>query len=173
MKKILLLLFVFCGISKMNSQICTPNTSFTQTGIYPDTLPAGTVGQPYSTDITFVMPLDTQGVSFTNFKILTVSLPVGLSWTCSNFANGCNYNPQVSQYGCVNISGTPLLAGSYPIAVTVLADLTIASGIPVTFNIYMDVLPATSSASNNGFSMMGYEGCSPITVDFVNNNPGL
>lgn len=173
MKKIILLFAIIFCVFEIDAQTCTPNTTYTQTGIYPDTLPSGTVGQAYSADITFVMPLDTQGFNFTNFQIITVSLPVGLNWTCNNFSNGCNYNPQVNQYGCVNITGTPLLAGSYPINVTVIADLTIASGIPVTFQIFMKVLPANSSASNNGFSMNGYEGCSPITVNFLNNNPGL
>jgi hypothetical protein len=173
MKKLLLLaIFLISGFG-LSAQICTVDTSVHSTGIYPDTLPSGTVGQLYSTDITFFMPTDTSGYQFTNFQILTCTLPVGLNWTCSNFANGCNYNPQVSQYGCVNISGTPLLAGFYPIDVTVLADLTIASGIPVTFQIFMQVNPAVSNSSNNGFSMSGFNGCSPITVNFTNNNPGL
>jgi len=62
-----------------NSQICTIDYSQTQTGIYPDTLPTGNAGLPYNRNITFVMPLDTLGYDFTNFYILSVSLPVGLS----------------------------------------------------------------------------------------------
>lgn len=173
MKKITLaIVFLFLGI-KFFAQPCTPNLTYTQTGIYPDTLPTATVGVPYSTDATFVMPLDTGGYDFTNFQILTVTLPVGLSWQCSNYQTGCNYDPWVNQYGCVHVSGTPLLAGFYAIDVTVIADLTIATGIPVNFQIYINVLPATSNTSNNGFSMAGFTGCSPITVNFVNNNPGL
>lgn len=173
MKKKLLfvLLILFSNLS--NAQICTIDYSQTQTGIYPDTLPTGYVGQPYNTDITFVMPLDTLGYDFTNFYIMSVSLPVGLSWECNNFANNCNYNPQVSQHGCVNISGTPLLAGVYSVYVTVLADLTVISGYPFSFEIYFEVLPNNVSTTNNGFSMTGAAGCSPITVDFTNNNPGL
>ena len=173
MKKLLLLVFfLFFGYASF-AQVCTIDTSIHATGIYPDTLPSGTVGQPYSTDITFFMPTDTMSYLFTNFHILTVTLPVGLTWQCSNYANGCNYDPQVSQYGCANISGTPLLAGFYVVDVTVIADLTVASGIPVNFQVYMLVNPAISNASNNGFSMAGYTGCSPITVNFTNNNPGL
>lgn len=172
MKKLLLSVFFLLSGFALSAQ-CTVDTSVHATGIYPDTLPSGTVGQAYSTDITFFMPTDTGSYQFTNFHILTVTLPVGLNWQCSNYANGCNYNPQVSQYGCANISGTPLLAGFYVIDVTVLADLNVATGIPVTFQVYMTVNPAISNASNNGFSMAGYTGCSPITVNFVNNNPGL
>jgi hypothetical protein len=152
---------------------CTIDYTPTATGIYPDTLPTGYVGQTYDTDITFVMPLDTLGYDFTNFKILSVSLPVGLSWECNSAANGCNYNPQVSQYGCVNIAGTPLLAGQYSVEVTVIADLTIVQGYPFTFQIYLEILPSNVTTSNDGFTMVGASGCSPITVDFTNNNPGL
>jgi hypothetical protein len=171
MKKIYLFLII-CLPFFSEAQICTIDYTQTQTGIYPDTLPTGYVGQPYNTDITFVMPLDTMGYDFTNFYIMSVSLPVGLSWECNNVANNCNYNPQQSQYGCVNISGTPLLAGVYPIYVTVIADLTVVQGYPFQFQIYMEVLPSNVSTSNNGFSMTGAAGCSPITVDFTNNNPG-
>jgi len=157
----------------VSAQVCTIDYSQTQVGIYPDTLPTGYVGQPYSTDVTFFMPLDTMGYDFTNFHILSVSLPVGLNWQCNNNTSNCDYNPQVSQYGCVNISGTPLLAGVYSVYVTVLADLTVVQGYPFQFQIYMEVLPSNATSSNDGFTMTGGSGCSPITVDFSNNNPGL
>ncbi len=172
MRKSLTFLFVLSAYS-LFGQICTIDYSQTQVGLYPDTLPTGYVGQGYSTDVTFVMPLDTMGYDFTNFNILAVSLPVGLNWQCNNNTSNCDYNPQVSQYGCVNISGTPLLAGSYSIYVTVIADLTVVQGYPFTFQIYMEVLPSNVTTSNDGFSMTGAAGCSPITVDFTNNNPGL
>jgi hypothetical protein len=172
MKKLLVICAVLCS-SFAHGQICNIDFSQTVTGIYPDTLPTGNVGQSYATDVTFVMPLDTLGYNFTNFHILSVSLPVGLSWQCNNAANNCDYNPQVSQHGCVHISGTPLLAGQYTIDVTVIADLTIIQGYPFTFQIFMEVLPSTASVSNNGFDMIGSSGCAPITVNFTNNNPGM
>lgn len=168
-----LLLIILLSPIVLFGQICTIDYSQTQTGLYPDTLPTGYVGQAYNTDVTFVMPLDTLGYDFTNFYIMSVSLPVGLSWECNNVANNCNYNPQVSQHGCVNISGTPLLPGTYSVFVTVIADLTVVQGYPFQFEIFMEVLPSNVSTSNNGFSMVGAAGCSPITVDFTNNNPGL
>jgi hypothetical protein len=172
MKNLLVILFC-CVFSSFRAQIWSIDLNQTVTGIYPDTLPTGNVGQSYGTDITFVMPLDTMGYNFTNFHILSVSLPVGLSWQCNNAANNCDYNPQVSQHGCVHISGTPLLAGQYTIDVTVIADLTVVQGYPFTFQIYMEVLPSTASVSNNGFDMIGSSGCAPITVHFTNNNPGM
>jgi len=173
MKNHLLLFFLAFVFSNFAQQICTPDISQTQTGIYPDTLPDGFVGQAYSTDVTFMLPLDTLGYDFTNFHILSVSLPVGLSWQCNNVASNCDYNPQVNQYGCVNVYGTPLLPGMYPVEITVIADLTIIQGYPFTFQIYMEVLPSNATISNNGFTMTGPMGCFPITVGFTNNNPGL
>jgi hypothetical protein len=173
MKNYLLLFFLAFVFSNFAQQICTPDLSQTQTGIYPDTLPDGFVGQAYSTDVTFRLPLDTLGYDFTNFNILSVSLPVGLNWQCNNVASNCDYNPQVNQNGCVNVYGTPLLPGMYPVEITVIADLTIIQGYPFTFQIYMEVLPSNATISNNGFTMTGPTGCFPITVGFTNNNPGL
>lgn len=164
------LLFSF---GKTGFSQCTIDFSQTSPGLYPDTLPDGYVGQSYNQDITFVLPLDTMGYQFTNFHILSISLPVGLNWVCNNSGNGCNYDPQVNQYGCVNVSGTPLLAGQYNVDVTVIADLTIVQGVPVTFQVFMEILPNNTPVSNTGFSMTGSNGCLPVTVNFTNNNPGL
>jgi PKD repeat protein len=166
---LLLCLFPFLG----TAQICTIDFTQTVPGIYPDTMPDGFVGQFYDEDITFVMPLDTQGFDFTNFHILSISLPVGLSWECNNSASNCDYNPQVNQYGCVRVFGNPLLAGQYNVDVSVIADLTIASGIPTTFSVFMEILPNNIPTTNTGFSMAGANGCAPQTVTFTNNNPGL
>lgn len=168
------LLLILCLIPLSSSaQICTIDFNETVPGIYPDTMPVGNVNQFYDEDITFVMPLDTQGFDFTNFHILSIALPVGLSWECNNSASNCDYDPQVNPYGCVNLYGTPLLAGQYSIDVTVIADLTITSGIPTSFSVFMEILPANVATTNNGFGMIGATGCTPQTVDFTNNNPGL
>lgn len=176
MKKALLAFFAFMGMfmaSSSYAQNCTINNSLTVPGIDPDTLPDGHVGQFYSEDIQFVLPTDTMGYTFLNFHILSISLPIGLNWQCSNNANGCNYDPAVDIHGCVNVYGTPLLPGQYPIDVTVVADLNIVSGYPVTFQSFIEILPGNTVISNNGFSMSNPSGCAPITVGFTNNNPGL
>lgn len=171
MKHLLLVLCLFplAGIT----QVCTIDYSQTVPGIYPDTLPTGYVGSAYDEDITFVLPLDTLGYDFLNFHILSIALPVGLAWECNNSLSNCDYDPQVNQYGCVNTYGTPLLAGQYQVDVTVIADLTIASGLPSTFSVFLEILPSNVPTSNTGFSMVGANGCFPQTVDFTNNNPGL
>jgi hypothetical protein len=171
MKKHLTLLFLLAS-HLLLGQVCTIDATQTQVGIYPDSLPNGIVGQAYSQDLTFVMPLDTLGYNFTNFQIMSVALPVGLNWACNNTAANCNYNPQVSPYGCVHIYGTPLLAGTYNIDVTVLADLSILTGYPILFQLQIVILPSTTSISNNGFTSIGAPACAPALVQFMNNNPG-
>ncbi|MCC6702532.1 MAG: T9SS type A sorting domain-containing protein [Fluviicola sp.] len=155
------------------AQPCTPNTTFTSPGLYPDTMPEGTVGQAYSADVTFVMPTDTSGFDFTNFQIVSIQLPAGLTWQCDNFANGCNYNPQVNIYGCVHVSGTPLLAGDYTVTASFVADLTITSGVVSTLDMFLRINPQSINTSNNGFSITSNSNCAPVQVNFTNNNPGL
>jgi PKD repeat protein len=165
---------LFMGLHSVSfSQICSPNTNYTDVGIYPEQMPNGTVGQPYSQVLDFVLPTDTMGFDFTNFLILSVSLPVGLEWECSNASTGCNYNPQISVNGCGLVFGTPLLAGDYLVDVNVIADLTAIQGVPFSFQLPLTILPFELNNSNDGFSMTGAFGCAPIAVTFTNNNPGL
>jgi hypothetical protein len=174
MKNILpIVLFLALFATVAHGQICTPDPQYTEVGVYPETFPDGTVGQPYSEVLQFVLPTDTMGYDFTNFLILSVSLPVGLQWECSNAFNGCNYNPQVSVNGCGLVFGTPLIAGEYIVDVNVVADLTAISGVPFSFQLPMTILPFVPNSSNDGFSMTGALGCSPVVVSFENNNPGL
>ncbi len=173
MKKLILFVFVFFIGYQSFAQVCVPDTQYTQVGVYPEQFPDGTVGQYYSEVLQFVLPTDTLGYDFTNFQILSVSLPVGLQWICSNASNGCNYNPQVSQNGCGLVFGTPLLAGQYLVDVNVIADLTITSGVPFSFQLPLTILPFVPDNSNDGFTMIGAFGCAPIAVAFENNNPGM
>ncbi|MAZ01448.1 MAG: hypothetical protein CMP58_04610, partial [Flavobacteriales bacterium] len=79
-------------------------------------------------------------------------------------------------YGCVNISGTPIYPGLYNVEVTLTIDhsfSSIAGPIDIDFQIPFEVLPDTSTISNNGFSMLGSSSCNSTLVNFTNNNPGL
>ncbi len=150
---------------------CTIDSTQTVAGVYPDTLPDATANQYYTTDITFVMKTDTLGFTISNYHITNVSgLPVGLNWQCNNFANGCNYDPTVNLYGCANVSGTPLVAGSYVAHVTVIATVAVVGDQTVDYPIPITVLP--SQVTNPGFGMANSSGCEPLTVSFTNNNPG-
>ena len=149
-------------------------------GLDPDSLPHGYVGQFYDEDMTFFLPLDTVDggvtVTFEDFHITSISLPLGLTWECNNFMNGCHYDPLVSQYGCVKISGAALLSGSYNVQVDLVATHSLSSLVGpenISFVLPLTILPDTSISTNSGFAMTNSFGCVPITVDFINNNPGM
>ena len=149
-------------------------------GLDPDSLPDGYVGQFYDEDMTFFLPLDTvdQGVSvtFTDFHITSISLPLGLTWQCNNSANGCHYDPAVTQYGCVKISGTAYTPGNYNVQVDLVATHSLSALVGpenISFILPLKILPDTSTSSNAGFAMSNPSGCMPVTVSFSNNNPGM
>lgn len=173
MKKLLFIALSVLLTNALSVQAqCVIDYTQTQPGIYPDTLPDGMVGVPFSEGITFVMPLDTSGFDFTNFYIQSISgLPFGLNWQCNSPGTNCNYDPQSNQYGCMEVFGTPVLAGTYPLDVTVIATLNVLGDVPAHFYTQVVIQPDTSS--NNGFTTSGAYGCSPMTVSFTNNNPGL
>jgi len=149
-------------------------------GLHPDTLPDGVVGQSYNQDLTFYLPLDTVSggvyVEFTDFHITSISLPLGLTWECNNSSTACHYDPLVSQYGCVNVSGIPLVAGNYDVDVNLVATHSLSSLVgteSISFTLPMTIINDTSTSSNAGFAMTNPSGCTPITVSFTNNNTGM
>ena len=149
-------------------------------GLDPDSLPDGYVGQFYDEDMTFFLPLDTVDggvtVTFTDFHITSISLPLGLTWECNNSSNSCHYDPAVTQYGCVKISGTALIAGNYNVQVDLVATHSLSSLVGtenISFTLPLTILPDTATSINAGFAMTNPSGCLPITVSFTNNNPGM
>lgn len=154
-------------------QGCTIDYNQTMVGIYPSSLPTATQGQPFSTDVTFVLPTDTLGYPFTNFQIVSINLPLGLNWSCSQTANNCNYNPQMDVYGCIQIFGTPLLTGTFQVEIMILADLTILQGYPYQFNIELTVNQASLTNNIGAFSYQIDQPCAPAIVNFYNQEPGL
>jgi hypothetical protein len=149
-------------------------------GLDPDSLPDGYVGQFYDEDMTFFLPLDTVDggvtVVFEDFHITSISLPLGLTWECDNAANSCHYDPNVTQYGCVKVSGFALIPGSYDIEVNLVATHSLSALVGtenISFILPLEILPDTSTSSNAGFAMTNPAGCSPITVAFTNNNSGM
>lgn len=170
MLRVLICLLLLLHASAASAQ-CTIDSSQTAAGIYPDSLPPATTGQFYSQDITFVMLTDTLGLTINNYQITSISgLPVGLTWTCNNAGSNCNYDPSVSLFGCINISGTPLVPGSFVLSVQVQVSIQLVGNQAVSFTRPLDVLPAASS--NSGFSTLNGTGCAPLTVSFINNLPG-
>ena len=169
-KRYALLMLLLISSMAVHAQ-CSIDSTQTDPGIYPDTIQPAIVNQFYNQDITFVMITDTLGLTINNFHLASVTgLPAGMTWQCNNFSNNCNYNPSVSIYGCVNLSGTPLVAGTYSVTVTVIATLQIVGDQTIPYTIPFIVVPDT--VSNPGFSMTNSNGCAPLTVSFSNNDPG-
>lgn len=186
MKKFLFIFFLVLAFTYTAPSIaqCTIDYSYNPIGanfgLSPDTLPDAVQGYIYDQDLTFVLPLDTTDggltVTFTDFHIVSINLPLGLTWQCSNYANSCHYDPAVDQYGCVNINGVPLQTGSYNVDVVLVATHSLSSLAgteTVSFSLPFEVIPDTSTSNNAGFSMISGSGCSPIQVSFINNNPGM
>ena len=119
-------------------------------GLSPDTLPDAVQGYIYNQDLTFVLPLDTtDGVDshFYRFSHSFYQSSFGLTWQCSNYANGCHYDPAVDQYGCVNVNGIPLQTGSYNVDVVLVATHSLSSLAgteTVSFSLPFEVLPDTT-----------------------------
>ena len=149
-------------------------------GLDPDTLPDAYIGQFYDQDMTFFLPLDTNisgvNVTFEDYHITSISLPLGLTWECNNASLSCHYDPTVSQYGCVKISGNALMPGYYDVEVNLVAthSLSALTGTEnISFSLPFNVIPDTSSSTNAGFAMTNANGCYPVTVSFTNNNTGM
>jgi hypothetical protein len=172
MKKTSLLFALFVQLT-LFSQGCTIDYNQTLVGIYPSSLPPATVGMSYSTDVTFVLPTDTLGYPFTNFQIVSINLPLGLNWSCNEALNNCNYNPQFDVYGCIHISGIPLLAGNFQVAISILADLTILQGYPYQFNMNFQVNPPIIMNNSGAFSYQLNQPCAPAIATFFNQQPNL
>ena len=172
MKKTSLLFALFVQLT-LFSQGCTIDYNQTLVGIYPISLPPATVGLSYSTDVTFVLPTDTLGYPFTNFQIVSINLPLGLNWSCNEALNNCNYNPQFDVYGCIHISGIPLLAGNFQVAISILADLTILQGYPYQFNMNFQVNPPVIMNNSGAFSYQLNQPCAPAIATFFNQQPNL
>ena len=184
MKRIFTLFFLVLLFSSVSKSQCSIDYTYypigANYGLDPDSLPDGYVGQFYDEDMTFFLPLDTIDggvtVTFEDFHITSISLPLGLTWECNNSANSCHYDPAVIQYGCVKISGYALIPGAYDVEVNLVATHSLSALVGtenISFILPLTILPDTSTSSNAGFAMTNPSGCTPITVSFANNNTGM
>jgi hypothetical protein len=132
-KRILMTVFTTGIISLQAVGQCVPDVTITTPGIYPDSatgLPAGTVGTPYNEVIQVKVLTDTTlaglPVTITSITIdQVIGMAPGLTYSCTPancvFPGGSN--------GCMQISGTPTQAGSFPLTVNLIIDADL-SGIP-------------------------------------------
>ena len=167
-----LFLFTFLNVNAQCSydESCVISPAFPN--ICPMQLPDATVGNFYSTDLTFWMPLQFSAEGFdVNFDQLVITqisgVPLGLSTTLSN--PSMVYYPSESEFGCANVSGTPLVAGDYVVTVSIVANVTVLGvgfevPYPADFDLYLTVLPG--SGGNTSFIYSPSIGCEDLDVTF-------
>lgn len=155
---------------------CIPDVGCTASPAYPTLCPLvppdATAGTFYETTISFWMPtvFTDPGTGVTvNFEQMTITdvsgLPFGLEIQYDQPAGV--YYPQQEQYGCARICGVPLLAGTYPVTISILAGVSFSGfsiDSPQQFVLQLTVLPG--SGGNAGFSFTPSTGCGSALVQF-------
>jgi len=135
--------------------------------------PDATAGEAYAIDITFWLPANFtdpgtgMNVDFLQMTITSVSgLPFGMELT-PNEPLGIYY-PQVNQYGCARLCGTPIGSGTFTIAINISAQVE-ASGftlnVPQTFGVTLVV--QAGSGGNASFTFTPSSGCGSVDVQFT------
>ncbi|MDQ3072482.1 MAG: T9SS type A sorting domain-containing protein [Bacteroidota bacterium] len=126
MKKLLLIVFLMAPVLKMTAQVCTPDTTITTPGLYPDSLPDANAGILYNETIQFKFPTDTtvsgSTVPIDSVRIINVAgFPSGFTYACNR--SDCSYKG--GDNGCVVLSGTPSTSqsGNYEVVITVEAKV--------------------------------------------------
>ena len=165
MKKLLsIILISVAGISGAYAQ-CTPDISCipagTHYGICPDSatgIAAGTVGVPYTQQLSMKVPTDGSDfgqplATIVSIDIISVdSLAPGLSYTCvpagCSFAGGSN--------GCILITGTPTTVWNKRIIVHAMAHATIF-GVPASLPQTNSQYKRIENASTTGIETLDLE----------------
>lgn len=167
--KFLSTLILILTSSLMYAQVCTIDYTQTVSGVYPQTFTDGTQGTPYYAELTILFPTEGAGVNYTSFKITSIELPLGLTWTCSNDVNGCVYNPQQDPFGCILISGTPAESGQF--TVNIHSDAKKADNSEGVYTITADLTIGNAIGTNSVFTITPNVLCESGTVDFALVNP--
>ncbi len=113
LKRVFTIGIVVLIYSTSNAQVCSPDPSYTNGGVYPSTstpLATGCAGSFYQQDFTVVVPPDTFGFPITYIIIDSIGgLPAGVVYSCNPLT--CVFPGGTSQ--CFQIYGTPVSAGTY------------------------------------------------------------
>lgn len=194
MKKNLLtffMAFVCIGFIQTSLSAQCPGCSINPTcyvpggGLCPDSLPGGTQGQYYDTDVTAYLPSSIDAAPFSGGVLGIVplesvhidaitGLPFGLNWTCDHPGN--NFLPASGDtLGCVKICGTPISApGVYNIVVTVTAGVDAGAlgtqYAQTSFNFQMVIF--ANASGNYAFNYSPNGGCDSALVSFTSNITG-
>ncbi|MEM6265444.1 MAG: hypothetical protein AAGI38_23280, partial [Bacteroidota bacterium] len=150
-------------------------------GVYPDSIPPLLGCNFGETDITFVFPRDTTvtfagqqiTIPFQSFTITGIAgLPAGMTWQC-NLQPDCEYDVspnavQPDTVGCIRISGTPTIPGTYPLTVFLDVDLGPTFGTSqASYNAQISVSPCVFTGACYTYSLS--TNCAPAQFDVQNN----
>ncbi len=132
-KAILFSLFAVVGFGLSNKAVaqCSPDTTIKVPGFYPATFPEADQDKPYSATTTILSIKDTvvfgQAVIIDSTVLKAVlGLPPGINHQCQK--NSCVFFP--SKPSCVNFSGTPTQAGTYPLKMVIMIYAKIGGALP-------------------------------------------
>ena len=139
---------------------------------YLTEVPDGQVGVYYDADLSFRLPMTTNGVpgappglTISQITISSISdLPTGLNWQ----ANQTVFNPSVQTDGCVKMCGVPLESDSFFITVHIVAEVF---GIAQNESYIIPMYVGPSVSNTDGFSISNSTGCGFAEVSFANNVP--
>ncbi len=145
MKHIWLLVLFFAGTTAAAQVACVPMWPGTESGIYPDTivnLPPATVGQPYATEVQFKIPTsaDFNGTTVQVVKVVLTgvdgfqNIPSSVPFSFSCQPSDCSF--AADSLGCVAITGTPTVAGVYPLTILTNVYITPVLYVPLTVGGY-------------------------------------
>jgi len=128
MKKLIITFFILIASLAASYAQCTPDSLAVSPGIHPDSatgLPHATVGVPYSTVMTAVIPHDTANMPFDSVGILSISgLPSGFTYAPNSPTGYWDGGPIGGvNRGCIVITGTALPGevGSHPLTMQLKA----------------------------------------------------
>ncbi|MBK8498983.1 MAG: PKD domain-containing protein [Flavobacteriales bacterium] len=153
------------------SDTCTVDPPFPT--VCPAVTPPGTVGVPFSIDVTFWIPPSfaepTTQLNVILDQVVLNSIenvPLGLTYEASS--PSLVYYPQQDPFGCVRVCGTPMEAGSDTIRIHASVHGTVG-GIETNqtydLNLPITIYPASQDTVPD-FTMTDTTGCEPITVSF-------
>ncbi|MGZ3861597.1 MAG: T9SS type A sorting domain-containing protein [Bacteroidia bacterium] len=173
MKKIYLLLFLLPFLTA-TAQVPTCGFDYTwlalgKKGIWPDSATnfvSGTVGTPYTQNVTIVVPKDTNATIFgstQNFTFKEIDLQTGISSPANyGLPPGLSITGTPSTFkfpgndtSCMIIYGTPTTAGLYNLSFTLKAYVTAFPGIAVstqTITYYKIDIGTVGIAANSSYT---------------------
>lgn len=156
---------------------CTPDETCVSEEPFPTIcpliLPDATAGSYYETNMTFYLPgtivdPDSQLEATLLEVVITsvVGVPFGLEYE-ANSENNTYYPSEGDNYGCATICGTPLIAGTYEITISVtvlVSALGFEQVVNESFSLPLNVLPG--EGGNVSFTYDNLFGCGEVSSNF-------